>query len=195
VACTAPFLWKVSDPTTGASKPRFRSLFLEGRVHDGTPLGYLALFVGTAVGAVFAARGSRRGRISVHVASTPKTLRDALDELARRLAAAPDRDALLAVASALSETPRTAVRLHFRTDIAHTFRELAAVARNNDSPAAASALEDCADAEDEARFAGAGDEAELRAATADFLAATEVLVACVEPPAGATTAGSPKEHA
>ncbi len=181
VACTAPLPWKVSDPTTGASRPRFRSLFLEGRIHDGTPLGYLALFVGTAVGAMFAARGGRRASTSLHIASKPTTLREALVELARRLATASDRDALMAVGSALSETPRAAVRRYLRTDIAHTFRELAEVARAEDSPVTASALDVCAEAEDEARFAGAREEGELRAATAALLAATEALVACVEP--------------
>lgn len=196
VACTAPLPWKVSDPTTGASRPQFRSLFLEGRIHDGTPLGYLALFVGTAVGAMFAARGGRRAGTSMHIASKPATLRDALIELARRLATASDRDALMAVASALSETPRAAVRRYFRADIAHTFRELAVVAREKDAPVTATALDVCAEAEDEARFAGAGDEDELRAATAALLAATEALVACVEPlPEGESAPASQTERA
>ncbi len=190
VACTTPLPWKVSDPTTGASRPRFRSLFLEGRIHDGTPLGYLALFVGTAVGAVFAARGGRRPRTSVHIASKPATLREALVELARRLAAASDRDTLMAVASALSETPRAAVRRYFRTDVALTFRELAEVAREKDLPITANALDVCAEAEDEARFAGAGEEDELRAATAALLAATETLVACIEPLPDGESAGA-----
>lgn len=189
VVCTAPVPWTVTDPTLLTSTPRFRSLFLEGRVHDGTPLAYLALFAGTAVGALFAAR-SGRDRNSANPKTKPRSLREALGELAEQFRAAPDRSTMAAIADAVAEVTRAAVRRRFQTEIAHTFRELATVARREGAAEAAPLLETCADADDDARFAGTDGEDTLRGATARLLAASEAVVAFLEPPAEATTRSS-----